>query len=64
MNLSYKYIKMKYIHTYIYIYIYTHINKSVKVLLLSHVQLFATPWTGDLQIPLTMGFSMQEYQSG
>ena len=31
---------------------------------LSRVQLFATPWTVDLQAPLSMGFSRQEYWSG
>ena len=31
---------------------------------LSHVQLFATPWTVALQAPLSMGFSRQEYWSG
>ena len=31
---------------------------------LSHVQLFATPWTVALQAPLPMGFSGQEYWSG
>ena len=30
---------------------------------LSHVQLFATPWTVALQAPLSMGFSRQEYWS-
>ena len=28
---------------------------------LSHVQLFATPWTVAHQTPLSMGFSRQEY---
>ena len=32
--------------------------------LLSHVQLFSTPWTAALQVPLSMGFSGQEYSSG
>ena len=32
--------------------------------LLSHVQLFVTPWTVAYQVPLTMGFSRQEFQSG
>ena len=32
--------------------------------MLSHVQLFATPWTVALQAPLSMGFSSQEYWSG
>ena len=32
--------------------------------LLSHVQLFATPWTADCQTPLSMKFSKQEYCSG
>ena len=32
--------------------------------LLSHVQLFATPWTVTYQALLTVGFSRQEYQSG
>ena len=31
--------------------------------LLSHVQLFANPWTLALQTPLTMGFPRQEYWS-
>ena len=31
---------------------------------LSRVQLFATPWTVAHQIPLSMGFSKQEYWSG
>ena len=30
---------------------------------LSHVQLFATPWTVDYQASLSMGFSRQEYWS-
>ena len=37
---------------------------KVKVKLLSHVQLLATPWTAAYQAPLSMGFSMQEYWSG
>ena len=32
--------------------------------LLSHVQLFATPWTVARQAPLSMEFSRQEYWSG
>ena len=31
---------------------------------LSHVQLFTTPWTAAHQAPLSMGFSRQEYWSG
>ena len=31
---------------------------------LSHVQLFATPWTVAHQAPLSVGFSRQEYWSG
>ena len=31
---------------------------------LSHVQLFATPWTVARQVPLSMGFSKQKYWSG
>ena len=30
---------------------------------LSHGQLFATPWTVPCQAPLSMGFSRQEYWS-
>ena len=35
-----------------------------KCYLLSHVWLFATPWTVDHQAPLSMEFSRQEYWSG
>ena len=37
-------------------------NSEVK--LLSHVRLFATPWTVTCQAPLSTGFSRQEYWSG
>ena len=37
---------------------------KVKVKLLSRVRLFATPWTTAYQVPLSMGFSRQEYWSG
>ena len=37
---------------------------KVKVKSLSHVQLFATPWTAAHQAPLSMGFYRQEYWSG
>ena len=32
--------------------------------LLSHVQLFANPWTVDSQAPLSLEFSRQEYWNG
>ena len=31
---------------------------------LSYVQLFVTPWTVACQVPLSMGFSRQEYWTG
>ena len=34
------------------------------VKLLSHIQLFMTPWTVAYQAPPSMGFSRQEYWSG
>ena len=37
---------------------------KVKVKLLSHVRLFATPWTIAYQAPPSMRFSRQEYWSG
>ena len=40
---------------------YLHHSLKVKVKLLSHVQLFVTPWTSACQAPLSMGFSRQEY---
>ena len=35
-----------------------------KVKSLSHVQLFAIPWTVAYNAPLSMGFSRKEYWSG
>ena len=37
---------------------------KVKVKSLSHVRLFATPWTAAYRAPPPMGFSRQEYWSG
>ena len=34
------------------------------LILFSHVQFFATPWTVPRQTPLSLGFSRQEYWSG
>ena len=39
-------------------------DRGVSVKLLSHVQLFVTPWTVARQAPLSMGFSRQGYWSG
>ena len=41
-----------------------HVCVCVCMKSLSCVQLFATPWTVALHIPLSMGFSRQEYWSG
>ena len=41
----------------------THINYWV-IFVLSHVWLFADPWTVACQALLSMGFSSQEYRSG
>ena len=43
------------------IYIPKYTSISVKVKLLSHVQLFATLWTVAYQAPLSMEFSRQEH---
>ena len=40
------------------------INIYIEVKSLSHVQLFAAPWTVAYQAPPSMGFSRQEYWSG
>ena len=37
---------------------------KMKVLVVSHVQLCATPWAVAHQAPLYMGLSRQEYRSG
>ena len=51
-------------------YFLNHVNlkfslkERKKVKSLSHVRLFATPWTVAYQAPPSMGFSRQEYWSG
>ena len=40
------------------------LSLKVKVKSLSHVSLFATPWTVAHHAALSMGFSRQEYWSG
>ena len=39
-------------------------NPSMKVKLLSHIQLFVTPWTVAHQAPLSKEFSRQQYCGG
>ena len=39
-------------------------KRKVKVKSLSHVRLVAIPWAAAYQVPLSMGFSRQEYWSG
>ena len=41
--------------------VYIPIIKKSEVKSLSHVRLFATPWTVAYQAPLSMGFSREEY---
>ena len=55
-----EYIKAVYCHpAYL-----TSMQSEKKVKLLSHVRLFATPWTVAYQASQSMGFSRQEYWSG
>ena len=44
--------------------LYVEKVKKWKYESLSHVQLFATPWTVALWAPLSMEFSRQEYWRG
>ena len=41
-----------------------HVCVCMCVWPVAHVQHFAIPWTVACQIPLSMGFSQQEYWSG
>ena len=41
-----------------------YLTVKVKVKSLSRVRLFVTPWTVALRVPLSMGFSRQEYWTG
>ena len=41
-----------------------YLELSFAEYMLSHVQLFVTPWTASCHAPLSMGFSRQEYWSG
>ena len=46
------------------LYLFVKSEKVWKCQLISHVWLFATPWTAACQAPLSMGFSRQESWSG
>ena len=50
--------------TVFYNYKTSHQLNTIVVSLLSHVQLFATPWTVAHQGPPSIGFLRQEYWSG
>ena len=47
-----------------YVFSSSSLPEKVKVKSLSHVWLFATPWTVAYHAPPSMGFSRQEYWSG
>ena len=50
--------------TYILLFSFSRLWTFFEVKSLSHVRLFATPWTVAHQAPPSMGFSRQEYWSG
>ena len=52
----YRYDNKVYIHTYIYIYTHTHTHIYIYIVvqLLTHVQLFAIPWTAACQPSLSL----------
>ena len=53
-------------NTYIFIcnFLYLYVNTESEVKSLSHVRLFATPWTVAYRAPQSMEFSRQEYWNG
>ena len=48
----------------IFLFLQVTTAQLLSMCVLSHVQLFSTPWTVAYQAPLSMGFSRQEYWSG
>ena len=50
-------------HSAFFIVQLSYLHMKVKVKSLSHIRLFATPWTLAYQAPPSMGFSRQEYWS-
>ena len=48
----------------IQIILYIKFTVKIFVGVLSRIQLFVAPWTVANQVPLSMGFSRQEYWSG
>ena len=63
---GYIYIYVQLIHFVVYLRLTQHCKPPMCLCaqLLSHVQLFATPWTVAHQAPLSMEFYGQEYWSG
>ena len=55
---KFRYSKYKYYRSY---YFVESSELVLRACLLSHVQLFATPWTVARQVPLSMGLARQEY---
>ena len=55
------YIVINVINGFQYVSINWILKEKLKVKSLSHVWLFATPWTIAYQAPLSMGFFRQEY---
>ena len=51
--------KIKFFHSEVFLSFFVVVIQS-----LSHVQLFATPWTVAHQAPVSMGFPRQKYWSG
>ena len=54
-------------YSYFAIVLLSPVKQSIHMCVLSHishVRLFATPWTKACQAPQSMGFSRQEYWSG
>ena len=48
----------------LYFYLNVRYRLKLKLKPLSHIRLFATPWTVAYQAPQSMKFSRQEYWSG
>ena len=57
-------LKIKFKKKYSLVRLKSQKESTGKENVLSHIQLFAMPWTVAHQAPLPLGFPKQEYQSG